>query len=420
MLKTEYNSVVPTEIWQMILRYSISVPDFFDPPETRQDQSPPWVLAKRDCSDESNYYEAERMRNALQRVCRSWHEYLQQYSHRFVCLTDVAHGNVPVQYLQSAIRVSFGDHSPDCCRRCKVEQLRAFLAPHVTISYQKLCNFILDLNHPLKAEIMGYEHSGYHYFYSFVSSHPLPGVICIQATNPTIPSSHINKILESLPSIRHIYANFSGFGNDLLSLRSSTLTSLSLTLNIIKPSSIWTDKFLYLPALRHLNIEGSSFHGPDDYDEPAWLLFVKILGKELRTLFLPREDRCRNIDVPGDIWSICPKLEDLFYLWGAPTTPPPEGHPIHTLGMSYILFRTSGLQEFDVLDWPGLRAIRIDRSWDYWMVNWDQRLTKSQMEWLDFFHISLEDERGETYLEYLSRVESNKRRVGSCSWKSAN
>jgi hypothetical protein len=79
----------------MILRYSISSLGFFDPKNTA-DRFPPWVIERRGRSNESAYYEAERTRNILQRVCRSWGEYLQLYAHRFVRITDVLHGHVPM------------------------------------------------------------------------------------------------------------------------------------------------------------------------------------------------------------------------------------------------------------------------------------------------------------------------------------
>jgi hypothetical protein len=118
--KMAHISRLPPEIWQMILRYSISVPDFLDPDEGL-DQFPPRVIAQRGWSDSSSYYEAERTRNVLQRVCRSWNSYLQQYAHRFVRIDDVVHGNVPLRYLQSAIRFSVGahGHQNELCYDCK-------------------------------------------------------------------------------------------------------------------------------------------------------------------------------------------------------------------------------------------------------------------------------------------------------------
>jgi hypothetical protein len=44
--KADPISALPTEIWQIILRYSISVPDLFDPDDL-VDRFPPRVITKR-------------------------------------------------------------------------------------------------------------------------------------------------------------------------------------------------------------------------------------------------------------------------------------------------------------------------------------------------------------------------------------
>ncbi|PVF93996.1 hypothetical protein CPB86DRAFT_714178, partial [Serendipita vermifera] len=97
--------MLPPEIWQTILRYSISVPVFLDPDAV--ERISPWIVNQPDIewNDERSYWEAERTRNALQRTCRLWDVYLRRYEHRFVRMGDVAHGLGAAQHLKVAVRV---------------------------------------------------------------------------------------------------------------------------------------------------------------------------------------------------------------------------------------------------------------------------------------------------------------------------
>ncbi|PVG04345.1 hypothetical protein CPB86DRAFT_693331, partial [Serendipita vermifera] len=95
--------MLPPEICHIILRYSIAVPDFFDPDIA--DRIPPWFIYASDWNDSKQYWDAERIRNILQRVCRSWDAYLRKYEHRFIRMDDVVHRLVPVDRLRAAIRI---------------------------------------------------------------------------------------------------------------------------------------------------------------------------------------------------------------------------------------------------------------------------------------------------------------------------
>ncbi|PVG04332.1 hypothetical protein CPB86DRAFT_693815, partial [Serendipita vermifera] len=96
--------MVPLEIWQLILQCAISAPEFLHP-NYWADRFPSWVIKNREILDFKQYLEAEDTRLPLRRVCKTWDEYLRKYVHRFVHMCDVVHGNVPVQYLQYAIRI---------------------------------------------------------------------------------------------------------------------------------------------------------------------------------------------------------------------------------------------------------------------------------------------------------------------------
>ena len=99
--RRQMSSRASVEIWHIILKYSISVALFFDtdPLETYGVE----VIPRYFYEDE--YWESERSRNSLRRVCRAWNEFLKDYDYRFVRLLDVIDGHVPVGSFSKAIRV---------------------------------------------------------------------------------------------------------------------------------------------------------------------------------------------------------------------------------------------------------------------------------------------------------------------------
>ncbi|KIM24535.1 hypothetical protein M408DRAFT_75819, partial [Serendipita vermifera MAFF 305830] len=92
------SSKASVELWQTILKYAISVPIFLDvePFESREiDQY----------SYEYPYWQTERIRNTLRRVCQDWNAFLKSYDHRFIQMDDVLHKRVPLAAIPSAIRI---------------------------------------------------------------------------------------------------------------------------------------------------------------------------------------------------------------------------------------------------------------------------------------------------------------------------
>jgi hypothetical protein len=403
--KADSISALPTEIWQIILRYSISVPDLFDP-EDLVDRFPPRVITKRSWPKMASYHQSEHTRKNLQRVCSQWDKYLRKYAHRLVCLSDVMHGNVPLHHLQSASRIIFDSHGSSLCNDCKPEKFQ--LDPSFSgDDYAYLVNSILEHEKPLQATILDCKRGSYLLAFSVARADTLPNLLRFNAMDDALLRRKIINIIESLPSLRHAYTEVYWFRDDVFSLKSATLTTLNITFNFVDLSFFTSclDNSFYLPALIYLNINVYPYHEYEQYDEPTWLPLVRIIGNRLRTLSLPVEEKCQRKDVPGEIWKICPKLEDLCFPGRPPSTPPPKGHPIHTIGIdSYNIFPQIQLGDI-VLDWPGLHTVRIVRM----QRAANQRrhyysLTNSQVEWISSRHISLENEWGEPYTEYISRV----------------
>jgi hypothetical protein len=414
--KKNHISGLPVEILQMILRYSISVPGFLDPEEMTGSS---WPLYKHDRSDSSGYYEAERTRNILQRVCRSWDEYLRRYAHRFVPIVDVIHGNVPLQYLRTAIRIALDDpsHFGDLCKDCSLEKLvpdsddcSLQLDMYRRYDYIQLCCHLLEGEKPLRAEIVNCGWNGDLILSRKGLEHIFPNLMCIHTEDVQVDTFFALNMIRSLPSLCHMYPFLKDvYIDNSVELKSPTLITLYLSIHIPNlPLTAFTEETLYLPALRHLYITSSWYERSQEYDELAWLPLVKAVGKELRTLFLPVEPGCNKKSVPEEIWSICPKLEVLHNLhWQLPDTPPPVGHPIHTLGVRCDHITPESALEKTVPDWPGLRTVRINENWNYWGVV-NSRLTDPQTDWLTSRSLTLEDRMGEPYIKYLARIDPKK------------
>jgi hypothetical protein len=317
MPNMDHISTLPVELWQKILRYSISVPDFLDPDEM-VDRFPPRVIFIRGLSSSRTYYKAETARNALRRVCRAWDEYLQKFAHRFLCIFDVVHGNVPIDYLKTAIRISMERHGDEFCEACQPQQIwprSSELYPYVTghTGYYQLCHDIFQSIKPLKATILDYAYNEDVIFQRGDWSRFLSNLARVQAANSYIlGGTERIEVMESLLSMRHLYMHVDLFTETKFSVHSSTLTTLCIEFLIPDPSyTFFPAKDIYLPALRHLHILDSGYEEPATYDELAWLQLVRVVGKNLRTLHVPFERRCSLRVVPGEIWTICPKLEDL-------------------------------------------------------------------------------------------------------------
>jgi hypothetical protein len=70
MPKRDSDLRLPVEILDIVIRYAVSVPEFFDP-DYESDRFPPWVANKRRWFGLKRYREAEDTRGALQRACSS-------------------------------------------------------------------------------------------------------------------------------------------------------------------------------------------------------------------------------------------------------------------------------------------------------------------------------------------------------------
>ncbi|PVG04326.1 hypothetical protein CPB86DRAFT_778589 [Serendipita vermifera] len=381
--------MLPPEIWQCILRYAITAPEFLDP-DYWVDRFPPWVIVNRGKLDLGNYFKAEATRHSLRKVCRSWDEYLRKYAHRFVRMCDVVHGKVPIQYLRSAIRISFDKHPDWFCSDCKLgpywlKQTEDFQKGN---GYIGLCyRLISQYWQGLEAEILDYGLSGVyvHFIYDFFPPHMFPNLQCVPSRTDSTSMlfwSQVLDVVKSFPSLRHMYPNYKWSESTSMVLKSSILTTLVLSFDI-------PDRF---------SIPFTAQRG-GKYDNPAWLPFIRIVGENLHSLSLPLEERCLQSRIPSEIWYLCPKLEDLCFLGQHTDKPPQKGHPLHSLRVSYDFL--ADIIHLRSLVWPSLCTLHMpEMDWEAWWRRDELPWTKSQLKLLG--SVVLEDKKGEPYTKFFN------------------
>jgi hypothetical protein len=390
--------MLPREIWQIILRYSISVPDFFD--VNIGDRVPPWCTFDSDWNNPTLYWASERILNSLRRVCRSWDTYLQHYAHRFVRMDDVVHRLVPVHYLKSAVRVSLGDHKCQFCSMCQLQQQQhrqeIAEAQEANIDYSGLYMQILRQNQPFRATMLDYSYSENQFVEQTILPSAFPNLVVVQVLRYSISAAEVIRFIESCPSFRHSFVSCFWNPGSMAPLKSLILTTLTLSLEFTGSLlKVLTHEDLYLPALRHLYIQPSWSLQGSAHVEPLYFPFLRLTGRELRTLHLPREKGLLG-DISGELWNICPKAEHMHLAGQKTTVPPPVDHPVHTVSINWYEIWLGDPLHAHVPDWPRLRTVRLDSTWD-------GPLTSAQLENFDS-RLHLEDSLGESYANYLLRL----------------
>jgi hypothetical protein len=381
---------LPSELWQTILQDAISVPVFLDADAV--ENISPHVITDPDLdwNDEKSYWAAERTRNSLRRVCKSWDSFLCKYEHRFVDMVDIVHHDLPVKHLESAIRVSFKSHDVSSCRKCREDFEQAFFNFN---DYMQVCWLFIVQVQPIRATILDCGNSSPS-FDDFDASY-FPDLITLQTSDVNY-FEDITEIVNKIPNLRHCFCMAVWEWRENLRIKSSSITTLSFPLRYPFPRPDWfINKNCSFPALRHLYFnEYYTMWDEEEYFCNSIEALLKIVGKELRSLYLPNNST--DYDLPKNIWDLCPKLELLHTDMPLEWAPPPE-HPLHTIGLpTYRFFDNLGFsQQPELPDWPVIRTVRFDMIWSTYLYKYVQ----PPMHWDTT--LRLEDAMGVTYDEYL-------------------
>ncbi|CCA72225.1 hypothetical protein PIIN_06160 [Serendipita indica DSM 11827] len=290
---------IPTEIWQKILRFAIYVPIFLeiDPATVHGAEAIPKYC------DDRQYWDTERDKNALQRVCFAWNVYLRRFQHRFVRLADVFHGFVPVESLCRAYRIYAGDCETGACVACwRVDINQEWNIPiHQSDGKEIVWNL----------EIVEIEIDCENFIDYLCQDNRLANLSAVVRSGYQFPK------LEQLCNLRF----YCGVRDDMLQ-HSSNIT----TLHVANMTRFFSH---FLPQLRHLSIYLSPRTSPEFVewlqDHGSRLLTLSISGG-LNALY----------DIYHSIWTFCPELTTLHLRIRSKWTAPPLNHPIKDLCSGHL------------------------------------------------------------------------------------
>ncbi|PVF93997.1 hypothetical protein CPB86DRAFT_70563 [Serendipita vermifera] len=380
---------LPPELWQMILRYSISVPVFLDPGAV--ENISPWIIDNRELewNDEAEYWAAEHTINTLRSVCKSWNLYLRSYEHRFVRIVDAVHGLVAPRSLKSAIRICFTGHDVLRCVTCRSKfYFSGEEASDVPPTFPQLCWQLVRQVQPLEAQIL--DCIVLNFNMGGIPIPAFPKVEVFQGSWCRYFGAYLN-IISSLPSLRHCFGDDIKSQGELPLFRSPNLTTLSLPFSDrVLPLDYFANQKWHLPGLRHCVIYTVRWETSEGVQ--SLKILIKEIGKELRSLYLPRINN--SLDLSADIWSSCPKLE-LLHTSGVLLIPPPPDHPFHTLIISSRRFYDDIPLNIYLPNWSAIRTVRMNGKWD-------GALKDSKLERISP-SLRIEDASGELYTDYFSR-----------------
>ncbi|KIM23370.1 hypothetical protein M408DRAFT_332384 [Serendipita vermifera MAFF 305830] len=334
------------ELWQTILRYAIGVADFLDPDAFKGVIEEHLIAdAESPKNNEATYWAAERTRNQLQMVCKSWDAYLRNFEHRFVRMLDIYHDKIDIQKLEVALRVCF---SPRGCRCVE------FCTPRS--KFQTFCWKTIGKIEPTRMVIADLKKEDYPIGDLIEISQNFDRVEVLIA--PYCGFTHsFAKTLQKFSSLRHFY------GKGYRGIREQGVQGITTAKNIITLSlhtrmdGEYTNLIWDLPCLRHFRLKDDSSQELSDFVDKAALPILRVIGVQLLSLHLYH--RIENYDMPRELWELCPNVES-FRIGMSLVHHPPYFHPIHTL----VVVREVQLHQFPELpEWPNLRRVVIDNEY---------------------------------------------------------
>ncbi|CCA69309.1 hypothetical protein PIIN_03208 [Serendipita indica DSM 11827] len=338
---------LPTETWQTILRYTISVPLFFD-----TDPAASYGLAAvRVYHDTSAYWDSERTRNKLRRVCSSWNIYLQCFAHRLVCLDDIIHNHVPI----TAIPLAYRKHLARCTCMLHYNETLDALASGITMSDLESIS-----DQSWKVKIVKVDR--------WIHEPPLLTLLasksCVQVyIRPW--SEQGNPIIEKHCS------------SELRFYSGGQPTNLSSARNLSTLNFILKGPFPMpaMPNLRYLSIITKvSSHRVFIFD---WL---RHIGGQLLSFFWKDLTYGAKFSIP--IWTLCPSITSLQLPSNSSLIAPPDTHPVNYLrfGLRYgrsrnhsrcihcplshpIPILDDSNSFYDIVRYGNIKTASFDRSW---------------------------------------------------------
>ncbi|CAG7851367.1 SubName: Full=Uncharacterized protein {ECO:0000313/EMBL:CCA71276.1} [Serendipita indica DSM 11827] len=286
---------LPVECWDQILQHAIYVPLFFD---TNPLENYPASVYYR-YHDQGPYWESERTRNALRRVCSCWNQILKRFDHRYVEIAHVASGGAPPDALRRAIRIN----ATTCeCKIC-IEALPS----HLSLSVWQH-ELVLAADNAgegaWKMQILDYERMPYHG--AAILGRPLRFHNLKVIMGYDVPLASLN------------------FARIKYSIKPPMLTSIDAT------TFEWDGPADYLqntsfPYIRHLSIHTVT-------NTRSFLEWLKTTDGRLVSLFLGGEVISDNF--LAELWELCPRVRHLRLPCGVKWLPLPQGRTLDLVQLS--------------------------------------------------------------------------------------
>ncbi|KAG8750547.1 hypothetical protein FRC14_000403 [Serendipita sp. 396] len=331
---------LPIEIWQTILRYSIAVPVFFDPDFVGSfvlgtsfvDLSSTW-------NSEEVYWETERKRNKISRVCKRWKNYLTQFQHRFVRMEDIRRGTLQPEVLKHAIRISLNSRTDggifDQTWQCPMDyhDLSVEIITFAVVN-RVLEEMILHVG-ALKHLVTVHSETGSE-----------SGTIPIMAISG--PLRHLHPVQVPDSSSQNLFT-------------SESLVSLTIDLPACFFANVEISPCRF-PNLQTLRVLGTKGRGGTSIAASFVVPFLCQQAPGIKRLYIYEKQKEELL--PYEIWDLCPHLE-IIGISIMPGPPPPTSHPVSEFVFSYPLPRYQGQLETSFFPfWPHLKTITTDASWN--------------------------------------------------------
>jgi hypothetical protein len=356
---------LPIELWESILRYSISVPIFFDVDPTATNSLEEFMAYYR---DEQPYWASERRRNKLRRVCSAWDIYLQQFDHRFVRLHDIIRGELSWSVIRKARRV------------------KSYVPPQVfnmDPSLERILGYYIDQEEGEWAVTI-LDGGTAQFDNALLMSRKTPHLKSI----PNIQPFSLTLASHLLPSLRLVLLTGEQTGEGI-SLPSLTTLRMYQTTN--NASYAW--KF---GSLQHLSFQGF------ELKSETFIEMLRSIGQNLITCFdasYPSDQ-----EFPDETWSLCPRLRQIqtSFTWPADASIPSSIQciriPIEDLSFASEAPSLSRLPALAILE---ARIQKVRCTWRWWEIIDDEVSTLDYLLFGMEYGIFLQDEEGTDFRKFL-------------------
>ena len=390
---TLMSSRASVEIWGMILEYAIHVPLFLNsnPLESYD------IDILEQYSYQTPYWQSERVRNSLQRVCSTWNAFLKTYNHRFIRMEDVLSRRVPVTALSSAIRIDLTIH----CRCAECTYL-SFKDPYTKWmvdtwitglwgkpGQSKKTNWKLEI-------LEGWLPPRSEYATTLKRVAPRLKVMLGQ------PTSALTLKEDALPNLGIMTSDMKSLRPFVDPVGLTSLTVLHIVAKLLGPPLDKND----FTALRHLTIDLSPRGATSGPSQKDLRTFLRGVGPQLETLYY--RQWLRNLNIEPDIWNLLPEVKriQLPYAWNTCELPP--YHPLQHVQISNYEFRSSysfrqpdlKVQPFIPVSTTRTWKVRFDTTWTQ-ELNANSKFIVWVIEYCDAVGTIIVDAHGSTFAAYI-------------------